>query len=499
MSREVFSGFLWSAWGKGARTVLQFVVLIVLARLMTPHEFGVVGAATIVIGFAEIFTHIGLGPAIVQRTELRPEHVRTAFSASIVMSVLIAILIWVLAPKIAHFFNYEGIESVLRTLILLFPIKGLGLVPESLAQRGLKFKQLANAETASFAVGYFVVGVPLALLDFGVWALVAANLVAATLVTTILFVKFPVRGLMPTRKAFGELIYFGGGYTIARIANYIALQVDYVVVGRAMGLTALGLYGRAYQLMSVPASAFGQVLDAVLFPSMAKIQDEKERLAAIYLRGVSLIAMVMMPASAGAFLLAPEIVEVLLGPEWGDVVLPFQILVLGLLARTSYKLSDSLTRARGAVYSRALRQIVYGAFVFGGAYIGRRWGVEGVACGVLLAVTLNFLLMAEMSLKILGVKWSSFATAHSTAFVYSVGTAAFTYLSATALRSLDLSPLVLLLLIGTALLGIAAAAFKIAPTGLLGDEARWAVQFLRSYGRSSFTPESGLGASGTTG
>jgi O-antigen/teichoic acid export membrane protein len=213
-------------------------------------------------------------------------------------------------------------------------------------------------------------------------------------------------------RAFRELLFFGGGLTVARIANNLALQGDNLVVGRWLGPAALGLYGRAYQLMSVPAVLLGQALDTVLFPTMARVQDEPPRLRAAYGRAVALVALVACPASAVLVATAPALLAVALGPRWSEVTLPFQVLALGLLFRTSYKLSDSLARATGAVYRRAWRQGVYAALVVGGSWIGQRWGITGVAVGVLGALLVNFLLMAQLSTALTGMSWRAFGAAH---------------------------------------------------------------------------------------
>jgi O-antigen/teichoic acid export membrane protein len=484
LSHDIFSGILWTAWGKGARIVLQFAVMVMLARLMTPEEFGTIGAAMIVIGFSDIFAKIGLGPAIVQRPELEPRHLATAFSISLVLSIAIATAIWLISPWIATFFDHPGMESVIKVLTLIFPIRGLGLVAESLAQREMDFRLLANTTTVSMMAGYVIVGVVMAALGFGVWSLVAATLVTAVLRTAMLNFHFPPKGFTPERRAFGELAYFGGGYTLARIANYGALQVDYLVVGHWLGLTALGFYGRAYQLMSVPASTFGQVLDDVLFPSMAKIQDDSRRLGAIYLRGVSLIALVMLPVSVVSYILAPEIVRAVLGWKWAATVLPFQILIIGLLMRTSYKMSDSLTRATGEVYRRAWRQVVYAVLVFAGALVGSYWGIAGVAAGVLAAVTINFVLMAQMSLKLVGETWGNFLRAHTNALLLAVYSGFVTYVCVTILRKMELSSYMTLAVTAAVLALFTVLMLRFAAERFLGTNGIWMFNFLKSYGRS---------------
>src|SRR5438309_3352068 len=164
--------------------------------------------------------------------------------------------------------------------------------------------------------------------------------------------------------------------------------------------------------MAGPAVLFGNVLDRVLFPAMVHVQNQPKRLADAYRRGSTLIALVILPLSAVLVMLAPEVIQVVLGSEWDAVTLPLQILGVGMLFRTSCKISDSLVRATGAVHRRTWRQTVYAILVVAGAWVGQHWGVEGVALAVLATLALNFLLMAHLSLCLVGMSWRTFAAAH---------------------------------------------------------------------------------------
>src|SRR5207302_292544 len=150
-----------------------------------------------------------------------------------------------------------------------------------------------------------------------------------------------------------ELVRFGGGMMLAKLANYAAGQGDSAVVVRSLGAEALGLYGRAIQLMVMPAMYIGDVLDRVLFPGMARFQDDPKQLGLAYGRAVALIALVSLPVSAGLLVLAPEIVRVLLGPKWTGITAPLQIFAAAMLFRTSYKISDATVRAARAGPARA--------------------------------------------------------------------------------------------------------------------------------------------------
>ena len=479
---SVLSGLLWMSWGKAGRALLQIVVLAVLARLVSPKDFGLISAAFVFISFAAIFAQIGLGKGLVQHPSLRVEHIAVAFYSSVVLGLLLTSITWFLAAAISSFFRIEALIPVLKVMSLTFLLKSIVIVPESLLQRELRFNWLANCELASYAFGYGCVGISLAFVGWGVWALVSAYLAqTAIYIFLLLFARRFSLKVWPQRQAFRELLYFSGGYTLGRIANQLASEGDNFVVGRSLGAAALGLYGRAFQLMAVPADIFGDILDTVLFPTMSRTQQDIQYLAHAYRRGASLIALVMLPSSVIFYLLAPEIVKTILGVKWTAAIAPFQFLALGLLFRTGCRMSDALSRASGFVYSRAWRQGLYAGGVIGGAWLCLRWGVAGVAFGVLLALCINFFLMAQLSLKIVHMSWKDFLEAHvpSILLACSLGVAAH-LTSALILRWSHSPPTVL---VGTIIVSACSVMLLICayPKFFLGVDGLWMVDTLRIH------------------
>ena len=482
LTRRTITGMMWAAGGKGAQAGLQLLVLAVMARLVSAADFGVVSAALVVIGFSSIFSQLGFGPALVQRPELEPRHLDTAFTSSVLFGLLLGAIIWIGAPVAAEFLRIEAVRPVLRTMAWVFPLQGLGVMADSLLRRELHFRWLANLDVATYGLGYGVVGIGLALAGLGVWALVGGYMAQALVRSAVLLVKRPPRWRHPfDRTAFRELLYFGGGFTMARAANYLAVQGDNLVVGRFLGPQPLGFYGRAYGLMSAPAYGFGTVLDVVLFPAMAKVQHQPERLAAAYRRGVALIALVTLAPSAALILLAPEFISVVLGPRWGPTVAPFQILAIGMLFRTSYKMSDSIARSTGAVYRRAWRQVLYAALVLLGAWIGQHWGISGVAWGALAALTINFLAMAELSLSVAGITWATFWRAHVPAVWLTIASFPIVFASTALLRHWSLPPLVILGVVAIVACAAVVVLCVRAPNRFLGPDGRWVLEALRGF------------------
>jgi O-antigen/teichoic acid export membrane protein len=442
LTEITMKGLFWTSLAKGGQGMIQLISMLVLARLLTPEQFGLFAAALVVAGFSAIISELGVAAAIVQRPELEPRHIRSGFTLSIALSFVVGPIVFLSSDAIAEFFQISELAPVVRLMSLGFPLLSISTVAQSMALRNFRFGWLATVDTLAFAMGFVVVAPILTLLDFGVYALVAAYLVQQAVRTLILLFGSPhEKKPMFELRAIGQLLYFGAGFSLAKVFNYMATQADYLVVGRWLGPAALGNYAYAYQLMASPASMFGQILDRVLFPTMASVQHEPDRLIRAYRSGVFVCATVIMPVSAFIAILTPEIVLILLGPVWAEVAVPLQILAFGMLFRTSYKISDTVVRATGAVYARAWRQAIYAVAVLLFALAGQRWGLAGVAVGVVFALALNFLLMAQLSLRLTGMTWRSFFHLHLAGLVLAVILGAISLATANWLRGVGAEPL----------------------------------------------------------
>jgi O-antigen/teichoic acid export membrane protein len=367
----------------------------------------------------------------------------------------------------------RGVTPILRALTSLLMLQGISVVSESQLRRALDFRTIASIRVASYVVGYGMVGIAAALLGAGAWALVAAS-TAQTLLSTILLVRSRplVLGTRFDAGAWRDLASFGGGFALARIGNYAAVYGDNSVTAATLGVRALGLYDRAYQLMAMPAGAIGQVIDDVLFPAMAQVQTDRQRVGRAYRRCIAAVALLTLPVTALAVLLAPEIFAVLFGPQWTAAILPFRILALGTLFRTSYKVSDSLSRAMGAVYRRAWRQWIYAGCVIGGAWVGQHRGLPGVAVGVVGALLVNFVLMAELSVRLVGMTRRELFTSHLPAFRTTALIFMPAWAAVTVMRPL-VPPLTVLVATTVFVAATTVALYRHDPVFLLGDDGRW--------------------------
>jgi O-antigen/teichoic acid export membrane protein len=472
MARSAVRGLSWSMVGALGQALLQLVSIVVLSRLLTAEEFGTAVAATVVMGLAVVLGQLGIGPALVQSRSLSSADVATAFSVAAALGVGLAAALFLTAPVVNPLVGLPADSWFLRLLSVVLVLGGLGSVSLGLLQRHLRFRALVLVELSSYGVGYLGTTVVLASAGAGAAALVWGQVVQAlmTAVGAYALVRHPVRPhpwAVMVRSA-RRILGFGSAYSLAQLGNWVGLNGDNLVVTSALGPAALGAYSRAYQLLVQPANLIGTVADRVLFPTLSRIQDDRDRLARAYVVAGSLVALLTLPVSVLLLVLAPEVVAVLLGPGWTAVVLPLQVFAVVLLPRTAYKISGSLTRATGAVLGGAWRQWLYAAEVVAGCAIGSVWGVPGVAVGASVAIVAHFATMLVFSARISRGLVGRVLRSYARSLPVAAATAAVAWPVAAALRGAVPD---LVVVLGTAVSGVVAAvAALVASRRLFRDE-----------------------------
>ncbi len=411
------SGMLWMLSMTIIVYIIQLVMTFFLARILTPGDYGEMAAIGVLIGFAEIFWMMGVGPAIVQKKNLSKNDILTGNTLNVIFGFIIFFIINFFAEFLCNIFSISD-SKMLRVFSVIFIMNSLSGVPKSLTQKKCNYKRMALIKLYGIII-YGSFAITFALLNFNVWSLIIASLAQVTF-NTIVYIFFEPIKLTPhiNKNSAKKLLYFGGGFTIARIFSYIANNGDYFVINKTLGKSLLGSYTKAYQLLMYPVSLIGESLDQVLFPMLSQSQDDKEKLQNIFISGTGLIALVSVPISLVAFICAEPLVYFVLGEQWGEVILPFKIMIIGLFFRIGYKLSDSLIRALGKVYQRAHIQAIYAFFVVLGAYLGHFFGLEGVALGVTCSFTINYFLMSALSMHYTNVKISDLVLSILPSFFY---------------------------------------------------------------------------------
>lgn len=459
--------------GTAVQAVVRIGVIAVLARLLAPAEFGLATAAAVVTGFVELFAQLGVWGSLVQLRTVEARHVRTGATLSLVMGLIMAGVLFAAAPLVAAGLRMPALEPIIRVTCLVFPVSALGVVPTGLLARELGYRTINLINVAAYVFGYSLVAIAAAMSGLGVWALIFGTLALEVVKSALLLMARPQGlGFGWSASAARDLAFLGGGFTLAKFGNYLATQGDNVVVARMLGATAIGLYGRAYQLITMPATLIGQLLDDVLFSSFARIQDDDEASRRIFAQAVAFVAWSAIPLAVLMVILAEEIILTVFGGQWTGAIEPFRILATAVFLRIGYKMSDALTRGRGAVYRRAGVQWLYAGTVIVGVAIGQQWGLGGAAWAVVIALLLNYALMSWLSVRLLKLGWRRFFGLHRSGMALGILTA----LAALGLRHLTLGweapPVARLLLVAVPTGAACALAALLMPAVFLGKENR---------------------------
>lgn len=461
----------WRFAGSAVGAISQLVVGVLLARLLTPADFGVMALAWVVLGLARPLGDLGIGGAVVQRAALTERHVRTAFTFSVLLGLSAATALAATAPLAAAALRDPRVTSVLRLLALGFALQGVAVVSGALLRRRLDFRRQFFIDIGSYLVGYGGVAVSLALFGYGVWSLAWGSLAQGVLASAAQLgvVRHPVRPLLG-RRELADLLHFGVGATAIAFVNYLALNGDNFVIGRWSGATSLGLYSRAYTLMNVPFTYASLVASTVLFPAFAHVQAEPARIRRAYLMLTQLTALIAASAMGTMAIAAPHLVRSVYGPRWTGAVLPLQILCFAGYFRALYHLGGIVAQSVGRVYSELWRQVVYAALVVAGALVGLRYDLPGVAAGVSLAILYMFVATSQLSLRATQTPWRVYLRVQRGALV----TAAFAGAVALGVRLL--------------LEAMQASSAAITVAILAGAAVPWSLGMLWNLGDPDFEP-----------
>ncbi|MDA7979194.1 MAG: lipopolysaccharide biosynthesis protein [Pirellulales bacterium] len=351
---KIRQGVRWSAFSKYGAQLIQFVVSIILARLLAPETFGLMSMATLVIGFGSVFASLGLNNAIIRKRAPTKDFLSSVFVLQLILAGVVALGIALSAPLAAMFFQEHNVTGLILALAAGFFIGSLAIIPTAILQKQLAFKTLAIREILAALLGG-AVAVAAAVGGMGVWSFVLGSLTAEVIgaITVFRLVKWRPALVFRSNELEGTFSFglnlFGIGIT-----NYFARKGDDVIIGAALGKGSLGIYSVAYRLMLLPRDAVTAVVGRVLYPAMSQFQDDDEQLSALYVRCVAAIGFITFPMMMGLATIASPFVTVVLGPAWRDAIPLIWILApIGMIQSiTSTQSQLFMTKGRTGILFR---------------------------------------------------------------------------------------------------------------------------------------------------
>ena len=367
--------------------LLRIGSLMVLARLLDPEDFGLVAMVTVVTGVFEKFRDAGLSVVTVQRVTITYEQVSTLFWINMLVGGILGLLTLATAPLLVSFYHDPRLFWVTVVLAVGFIVNAGGVQHSALLQREMRFVALAVIETLSLSVSS-AVGIGMAFAGYEYWALVGIG-ISMPVISTVCFWLCTawVPGMPHRGVGLGSMIRFGGTTTLNTLAVYIAYNLEKVLLGRFWGAEALGIYGRAYQLINIPTDGLNSATGGIATSALSRLQGDPNRLKNYFLKGYSLVLGVTLPSTIACALFADDLVLVVLGPQWTDAAKLFRllspaVLVFALINPTGWLLYSLGLVGRSLGISLVMAPLVIAAYLLGLAY-----GPSGVAIAYSAAMT----------------------------------------------------------------------------------------------------------------
>lgn len=389
MKAQAFSAIRWTTASTALIAIVQIIQVAILARILGPAEYGLMAMASVVLGLAELFAEMGLNSAFMQRQNVTDEQRSSLFWANLTSSVCVAVVVVATSSLIAdHVFNDPTVALVLCASAPIFMIVALGAQVRVSAEKALNFRPLAFIDIGCALVG-FVMAVALALLDWGVYALVASALIAAT-VRTALSWKFLSKGWAPTsRLRFAEVqpfLKFGGALVSNNLVNQVNASLDLLLGGSLLGAGQLGLYSIPRNFVLQIQFAINPIVTRVGFPLIARMQGDISRVRSIYLQSIAMTTATNAPIYVALAIFAPEIISILLGAKWDGAVDLLRVLALWGGVRSIGNPVGSLLLGMGRADLSLKWNVIVLFFVFPLLWFGSQFGALGLSVSLLVLV-----------------------------------------------------------------------------------------------------------------
>jgi PST family polysaccharide transporter len=376
--RTISSAFVTAA-AQGVKLILTLVSTMVLARLLTPVEFGLVAMVMTVMGFLRIFKDAGLSTATIQREKITHAQVSNLFWINVAMSGLMSLVIAACAPAIAWFFREPRLVGVTLVLSISFLLTGSTVQHMALLNRQMRFKAIALIEVGSMLASV-AVGVGLAWMKYGYWSLVWFQLSLPLVALILTWSAHGWRPQLPTRgNGTGSFLRFGANLTASSFVYSIAGGADSLLIGRYSGLDSVGLYSRGGALLRRPLEQLLSPVNAVFIPVLSMIQDQPERYRGTFLRVYEAIVLFSSLFSALCLALARPLVLVALGPKWDGVVFIFGGFALAALFNPLVATCSWLLESQGRGKDMLLTSVIISAVAICSFVVGLPYGPAGVA------------------------------------------------------------------------------------------------------------------------
>lgn len=406
LKQKAAAGMVWTAFQRYSKMIIQFISGIILARLLTPYDYGCIGMLTIFMTLAEAFIDGGFGSALIQKKRPSQEDYSTIFWWNIGMAVLMYAIIYLISPWVARFYEIPLLCDVLRVQGLVLFLFAFNIIQRNQLRKTLNFKAISIVTIVTSIVS-LVLTVWMAYRGFGVWALVSQNLVTAAIPAVVFwfYLKWRPRWVF-SWQSFKELFGFGFYMFLSHLVNHFSQQIQGLLIGKIYSPTTMGYYSKANGTERLASQSISQIMTQVTYPLYAEMQDDKKALINVIKRLTSTIAFVTFPLMFILLLDAKPIFLILYSDRWLDSVPYFQVLCIAGLATCLQSVNLQAVSAIGKsdimFYGVLIKRAIGLTAIVGGLFL---YGMKGLLVGLVFNAWFSLFYNMYLVSKYIGYKW----------------------------------------------------------------------------------------------
>lgn len=403
LKEKTVKGVAWSSIDTFAALGIQFVVGIILARLLSPSEYGVIGLVTVFLAISDVFIQSGFSSALIRKKDCTESDRSTVFFFSVVVSIFFYFFWFLSAPFIAKFYDMPILTSVTRVIALTMIAGAICIVPNAIFATRIDFKTTAKISVSSSVLGG-IVGITMAYMGYGVWALVFQSItlqVYRSVMTLIMSKWLPREGF--SKQSFRDLFSYGSKLMLSNLLNTIYNNLYTIVIAKLFSAKTLGLYSRAQGYANLPSYYLTTILQRVTFPVLSTIQDDQERLAGAYRRLLKISAYITFPLMMLLCGLSDPLIRWLITDTWEDCIILLQLLCFSMMWYPIHAINLNLLQVKGRsdlfLKLEIIKKIVGVVILFVSAY----WGIIGLCVGGIISSIFSLVINTHYTGKMIAV------------------------------------------------------------------------------------------------
>jgi O-antigen/teichoic acid export membrane protein len=401
-TKGVISDVFWSFFQRGGSLIISFVSNMVLARLLTPDDFGCVGIILIFVSFADLLIDSGLGSALIQKKEISQKDIDTVFTTNFAISVFLYILIFISAPFFARYFKIQNLDLYLRVVSIAIFFRAFFVIQSADLLKNLKFKQLSINGIIATA-GSVIVAIVMALKGFGVWSLIAKNMIHPFLTCILYRISSSVSGRFRfDKQSFKQLFGYGWFVALTSFIDVLYSNTVSFIVGKRYSAKDLGYFNQANSLQQIPTYSLAMVIKQVLFPHMARIHDDRELMKEYSQRVMIVATFVIFPVMMYLISFAKPIIVLLYSSKWLPSAIFFQVLCLEGIVHSMIHIHRQILMAIGETKLLFRIQLIVFAIGIVLLFIAKEFSIIALVWALVLTTFINWIILAIITGKRIG-------------------------------------------------------------------------------------------------